>query len=57
MDIFNVVNARNKTTMQGALVTNGVTPGISGVTASTGLTDFAVYELGRQFWFQVGYKF
>ena len=57
MDIFNVLNARNKTTMQGALVTNGVTPGISGVTASTGLTDFAVYELGRQFWFQVGYKF
>ena len=57
MDIFNVLNARNMTTMQGALVTDGVTQGISSVTASTGLTDFAVYETGRQFWFQVGYKF
>ena len=57
VDIFNVLNARNKSTMQGALVTNGVTPGISSVTASTGLTDFAVYETGRQFWFQIGYKF
>lgn len=54
VDIYNVLNARNMTTLQatGAATTNGsIIPGI----ASAGA--YAVYELGRQFWVQVGYKF
>ncbi|RDU52122.1 Plug domain-containing protein, partial [Helicobacter sp. MIT 01-3238] len=54
VDIYNVLNARNMTTLQatGVTTTNGaITPGI----ASAGA--YAVYEMGRQFWFQVGYKF
>lgn len=54
VDIYNVLNARNMTTLQatGAATTNGsITPGI----ASAGA--FMVYEMGRQFWFQMGYKF
>lgn len=54
VDIFNVLNAKNMTSLQatGATNSNGsIRPGI----ASAG--DYAVYETGRQFWFQIGYKF
>ena len=54
VDIYNVLNARSMTTLQatGAANANGsIIPGI----ASAG--SFVVYELGRQFWVQVGYKF
>lgn len=54
MDIFNVLNSKNMTAMQNAGVTNA-NGGIEVSIASAG--DYVVYETGRQFWFQMGYKF
>ena len=48
-DIYNVLNTRNKAALSG---TNGAV--IPGIPSSTSV---AVYEIGRQFWIQGGYKF
>lgn len=50
IDIFNVLNTRNMTTISNS---DGVTTN----TIATSSSTIPVYELGRQFWFQVGYKF
>lgn len=49
VDIFNVLNSQNMTALSGA---NGI---ISSTIASS--SAIPVYEVGRQFWLQVGYKF
>ena len=49
VDIYNVLNLKNMTTLSGV---NGAT--ITGFAASSSVP---VYEVGRQFWLQVGYKF
>ncbi len=49
LDIYNVFNTRNKAALSG---TNGAV--IPGIPSSTSV---AVYEIGRQFWIQGGYKF
>lgn len=48
-DIYNVLNTRNKAALSG---TNGAV--IPGIPSSASV---AVYEIGRQFWIQGGYKF
>lgn len=50
LDIYNVLNTQNLTALQGSGITGGAVTGIASSTA------IAVYELGRQFWLQVGYK-
>ncbi|TLD80992.1 TonB-dependent receptor [Helicobacter sp. MIT 05-5293] len=51
LDIYNVLNAQNLTTASG---TNGSTlPSLVAAAANS----IPVYEVGRQFWLQVGYKF
>ncbi len=58
-DIYNVLNSKNLTTIgleDGALLSAGAVPMVSG----TGIPSSAsvlTYELGRQFWVQIGYKF
>ena len=54
VDIYNVLNARNMTTIGNA---NGVVAGASSSSIATTSNSIPVYELGRQFWVQVGYKF
>ncbi|MGX2985156.1 TonB-dependent receptor plug domain-containing protein [Helicobacter sp. 23-1048] len=49
-DIYNVLNAKNMTTL-------GTSDGSIASGIALASTAIPVYELGRQFWFQVGYKF
>ena len=49
VDILNVLNSKNMTTLSGTTGTM-----ITGFAASSSVP---VYEVGRQFWLQVGYKF
>ena len=49
-DIFNVLNLKNMTTLSGV---NGAMLNTSFAAASS----VPVYEVGRQFWLQIGYKF
>lgn len=49
-DIFNVLNLKNMTTISGV---NGAISNTSFASSSS----IPVYEVGRQFWLQVGYKF
>ena len=49
VDIFNVLNTQNMTTLG---LANG-----NATTAFASSSSIPVYELGRQFWLQVGYKF
>ena len=49
VDVYNVLNSKNLTTIG---LENGVL--LTGVPSSAGILT---YELGRQFWVQVGYKF
>lgn len=46
LDIYNVLNAKNMTTLSGT--------GLTGIASSAAVP---VYEVGRQFWVQTGYKF
>ena len=50
VDIYNVLNARNETTISQS---NGNT----GYDIAGSSYTYAVYEVGGQFWLQVGYKF
>ena len=50
MDIYNVLNARNETTISNSSGNTGY-----GIASSS--YTYAVYEVGRQFWFEIGYKF
>lgn len=52
VDIYNVLNSKIKSTIANTAY-NGSTS--SGAFASS--SAVAVYEVGRQFWLQVGYKF
>ena len=49
-DIFNVLNLKNMTTLSGV---NGAISNTSFAASSS----IPVYEVGRQFWLQIGYKF
>ncbi|MGX3097581.1 TonB-dependent receptor plug domain-containing protein [Helicobacter sp. 23-1046] len=49
VDIYNVLNSQNMTTLG---LANG-----NATTAFASASSIPVYELGRQFWVQVGYKF
>ena len=49
VDIYNVLNSQNMTTLSGTTGTM-----ITGFAASSSVP---VYEVGRQFWLQMGYKF
>ncbi len=49
-DIFNVLNLKNMTTLSG-------TTGAMLNTSFASSSSIPVYEVGRQFWLQVGYKF
>lgn len=51
LDIYNVLDAQNLTTVSG---TNG---SVSSSLIAATATSIPVYEVGRQFWLQVGYKF
>ena len=51
VDIYNVLNSKNMTTLSSSS-SGSVTTGIA-----TSSTAIPVYEVGRQFWFQMGYKF
>ena len=46
VDIFNVLNRKN------LAITS-----FSGVSAQNGYSKAPYYEIGRQFWFEIGYKF
>ena len=50
VDIYNVLNARNETTISNS-------SGNTGYDIAGSSYTYAVYEVGRQFWLQVGYKF
>ncbi|ETD22841.1 TonB-dependent receptor [Helicobacter macacae] len=50
VDIYNVLNARNETTISQS-------SGNTGYDIAGSSYTYAVYEVGRQFWLQVGYKF
>lgn len=52
VDIYNVLNSRNKATMSDT-ATSGSTNGSAFATSASTI----IYELGRQFWLQIGYKF
>ena len=54
LDIYNVLDNQNLT-VYNAIATSGPTNGQ--VITSASQTAVPVYELGRQFWVQVGYKF
>ena len=49
-DIYNVLNSQNMTTL-------GTSDGSIASGIALASTAIPVYELGRQFWLQVGYKF
>ncbi|WP_237416292.1 TonB-dependent receptor plug domain-containing protein [Helicobacter saguini] len=51
LDIYNVLDSKNMTALSSAN-SGAITQGIA-----TAATAVAVYEIGRQFWLQVGYKF
>ncbi|MGX2971731.1 hypothetical protein ACWIX0_05185, partial [Helicobacter sp. T3_23-1059] len=54
VDIYNVLNNKN-ITVYNAIATSGPTNGQVATSASQ--VTVPIYELGRQFWLQVGYKF
>ena len=54
VDILNVLNSKNMTTISNA---DGVIAGASSSSIATTSSDIPVYEVGRQFWLQMGYKF